>query len=372
MTSSGPPDVVVVGGGAVGCASALELAKARLDVVLVERDAVGSHASGFAYGGLFPNSGSGIPGPLLPWAKHAIERHKVLQEELRKVTEIDTQFRSTASLEVAFTAREYSALTANAQWQRHEGFSVEILDGDQVRRYEPFLSRDAVGGVLQESHYEVDSYRYTLALATAFERNGGHIRHGTVTGVSPISGGVEVAFDSGERMTAGAAVLCMGPWGGDDRFKGVPALPIRPVKGEIVRLSFPGESFGRRLTGWGFYAARKPDGLVWAGSTYEEAGFNENPSPEARNSILEGVVALAPALQDAGVVEHTACLRPVSRDNMPVVGEIESNVFAANGAERKGILLSPVMAEAVAGLITRTTDIPSVPAEFRAGRFLSG
>ena len=279
MTSRAAYDAVVVGGGAAGCATALELAKRGLSVTLVERDSIGSHASGFAYGGLFATTGTGIPGPLLPVARRGVEMHRKLAPELAESTGIDVELREMDTLDVALTDDELSALLKEAEWQRQEGFRVTELDAQEVLDYEPTLTPNIVGGVLQEDHYELDSYRYTLALATTFEKSGGTIRHGSVAGLEASDGTVTgVRLTSNEVVTTGAVVIATGPWAGGDEISGLARLPVTPLKGEIVRLGFPGDSFERRVSTSLGYLARKPDGMIWAGTTYESAGFDDQPS----------------------------------------------------------------------------------------------
>lgn len=368
MSSAGNPEIVVVGGGAVGCATALELARRGHQIRLVERDALASHASGFAYGGLFPTTGVGIPGPLLGPAKEAVARHEILAKELPETTGVATQFRRSRSVDLAVTNAELRDARANADWQRREGFDVTELPPEDLASYEPFVTTNIAGGVLHRSHYEIDSYRYVLALATAFERAGGVIQHGTVTGVTRRGSQVELVLDSGDRLDAEHVVLCLGPWAGDETRPGIPPLPIRPVRGEILRLNFPGDSFAARITHGNAYIARKPDGLVWVGTTHDEAGFEERPTDAARTAILREVLQLAPALQDAEVVQHTACLRPVSADGFPVIGEVARSVFVANGAGSKGILLSPVMAQWAADALEG--NAASIPEPFQVERYL--
>jgi glycine oxidase len=366
------PDLIVVGGGAAGCATALELAKRGLKVTLIERDAVASHASGFAYGGFFAYSGAGIPGPLLPVAKLALEYHSRLAVELKEETGIDTEYRERSSIDLAFGDEDAAQLQADAEWQREEGFEVVTLDGDELRNYEPRVTPAASGGVLHPNNYEVDSYRYTLALATAFEKHGGLIRHGEVAQVLQAEGrATAVRFSSGGELHAGGVVLATGPWSGIGEIEGAPDLPIHPLKGEIVRLNFPGTDFQNRVSAGDHYIARKPDGLLWVGSTYEDADFDERPSPKAQESILTGGLQLAPALETAEVVQHTACLRPLTADGMPVIGPIGEiqGLYCVNGAGRKGILLSPVMAVMTAALVTGHPEEAPIPPEFSSSRF---
>jgi D-amino-acid dehydrogenase len=89
---------------------------------------------------------------------------------------------------------------------------------------------------------------------------------------------------------------------------------------------------------------------------------------------MSGILALAPSLENAEIVQHTACLRPVSSDEMPILGALPGydGLFAANGAGKKGILLSPVMGRMVAGVITGEAGRDVIPDVFDAARFSYG
>lgn len=365
------PDVIVVGGGAVGASVAYALVKRGVTVTVIERDSVASHASGFAYGGLFPTMGTGIPGPMVQHARRCIALHKQLAPELKETTGIDIELRSVVSIDLADDEAGYRDLEKSLAWQLNEDLEAELLDGDSVRRMEPALNVDITGGLVQDSHFEVDSYKYTLALVTAFEHAGGTYRSGDVTGLMRDGDRVTgVRLASGDEVRSGAVVLENGPWAGDGRDE-LPSFPVRPLKGGILRLRFPGRDSVHRLSLGAHYFARKPDGLVWIGTTEEDAGFDDLPSTSARDSIVTGAVAMAPALKSAKIVMHTACLRPVSSDGMPQLGAVPGHdgLFAANGAGKKGILLSPVIGRMVAGEVTGDSAQDPIPPEFDAARF---
>ena len=125
------PDAIVVGGGIAGCLTALLLSRAGMKVTVLEADSVGSHASGFAFGGLGPLDGSGIPDPLLDFSVWCFNRHKSIHEELKEETGIDTQFHLRDRLNLAFTADEVERLRSDLEWQsKVPGFRVEWLAAD--------------------------------------------------------------------------------------------------------------------------------------------------------------------------------------------------------------------------------------------------
>ncbi len=364
-------EVIVVGAGAAGASVAYELVKRGVRVTMIERDSVASHASGFAYGGLFPTMGAGIPGPTLQHAKRGISLHKRLAPELEDATGIDIELRAVRSIDLATDDDGFRGLQAALAWQQEEDLEADLIDANGVRAEEPSLTGDIAGGLIQRSHFEVDSYKYTLALVTAFERAGGDHIPGDVVGLLRDGGRVTgVRLGNGGEVSGGSVVLATGPWSGDET-EGLPHFPVKPKKGEILRVRFPGRDFVHRISLGAHYIARKPDGLVWVGSTEQDAGFDDRPSTSARDSIMAGVLALAPALETAEIVQHTACLRPVTPDEMPILGAMPAydGLFAANGAGKKGILLSPVMGRMVAGAITGDAGRDPIPAEFDAARF---
>ena len=370
MTNHGR-DVVIIGGGIVGLATAYFLGKAGIKTVVVEKDSVGSHASGFAYGGLSPLGGSGVPGPVLPLSKEGMRLHRELSHSLPEETGINTEYRHRPSLSLFFTHQEVQEAKDGLPWtQEQEGYTARWLDATEVRTIEPRVSDKALGAVYIEGTADVEPYRFALALAQAAENLGATIQHGRVTGLKRERTKVEgVELEHGE-IPCDKVVIAMGPWSGEaSSWLDVP-IEVRPLKGQILRLRAPGPPFQCSICWQGNYATTKPDGLLWAGSTEEEAGFDETPSSEGRNSIMASLLKMVPSLADAQLVQQTACLRPLSSDRLPVLGAIPvwDGAYMATGAGRQGILLGPAMGRIAADLVTQgASDIP-IDA-FDPGRF---
>ncbi len=364
-------DVVIVGGGIAGLCTAYYLARAGVTSTIIEKDSLGSHASGFAFGELTPSRGSGIPGPLAPLAMEGLRMHPELTRALREDTGIDPGFHLRQTLVLMFTEEELAAERATLPAEQGLGcYGVRWVEAAEARAMEPRISDRVLAAVCLEGPGEVDPYRLVLALAGAVEKRGCTIRTGHVTGLQVEAGRVRtVRLETGE-IPCDRAVLATGPWAAEAATWIGTAIPVRPLKGEIIRLRASGPPIERRVSRGHHYAASKPDGLVWAGTTLEEAGFDDGPTEQARQSITDGLVAMLPSLLDAQLVEHTACLRPVTPDWLPILGPVPGveGVYLATGAGRKGILLGPPMGKAVADLITTgATDI-TLDA-FEVGRF---
>src|SRR5689334_20799812 len=154
MKSGG--DVIVVGGGVIGCAVALRLRQRGLGVTLVERGRPGEEASSAAGGILAPQAEAHGPGPLLDLLLRSRARWRAFADELQGLTGIDVGYRSVGTLVVAGDEDEAARLQERALWQRQAGLSVELLDGGELRAREPALSAAVLALRLPDDH-QVDN-----------------------------------------------------------------------------------------------------------------------------------------------------------------------------------------------------------------------
>ena len=119
-------------------------------------------------------------------------------------------------------------------------------------------------------------------------------------------------------------------------------FPVSPLKGEILRYDLGDEPPVPVSLWWGSdYASSKPDGLLHVGATHSDAGFDEEPSRVGKDEIRRSAERALPFLSTRLVSKHTACLRPVTPDGLPIVGELESvkGLVAATGGGPIGIEL---------------------------------
>ena len=375
MTSSSR-DVIVVGGGIIGCLTAYLLAKQGAKVTVVEADAVASHASGFAFGGLGPLEGAGIPDPLLDFSVWCFERHRSLSPELEKASGVDTQFHLRDRLILSFEETEVLRAKEDIKWQKDvEGFHVEWLEQADVLKVEPRANPACLGASYAQGTGAIEAYRYNLAAAQAAEKFGAEVLLRRVTGL--LSHGDRcsgVTFQSGQ-LEAAAVVLAVGPWSQQaSSWCGV-KIPVSPLKGQVIRLQLTADPMRASLNYAGSYAASKPDGLIWAGTTEEPVGFDEETTSQARDKIMGDLLKMAPSLAEAQLVQQTACLRPLSDDGLPIVGKVPGwqNLYVGTGSGRKGILWSTGMCHGLADLILKgSTDVPGLasldPARFVGSR----
>ena len=365
--------VVIIGGGVVGLSTAYFLAQQGVTSTVVERDAVASHSSGFAYGGLSSISISPLERPLEVIANDGMNIHRYMGSMLEKKTRINTGYGKKSLLSLVFDESSIPTIQEHVkQRQSHPDYTVTLLSPKETRNLEPRVSENIKAAVLIEGSAEVDPLKFNLALAKLIEGMGTRIIQGTVTNVAVDNGRVSGVLIDNQILHCDHLVIAMGPWSTwVGEWLGF-EVNVTPLKGQIVRLKVSGDPI-RYSVGWdGNYASTKPDGLVWAGTTEEWVGFDETPTQSGREDITRSLLKMMPYIENAQLVQHTACLRPVTPDRLPILGYAPNvrGIFLATGAERKGIVLGPSMGRITADMIiNESSNIPIDP--FSPTRFNS-
>ena len=350
-------EVVVVGGGAAGCAVAYYLTRAGVRVTIVEREGIGSQASGYSAGGLNPLQGEGAPALIRPLYMESFRLHMELRDRLKEESGVDVIRQSISMVRVAFDDSELAEMRETFEiFQSADGFSAAWLDPNEAYDLEPRLAPGIVRGLRTEGNKALNSHAYTAALSRAAEKDGAVLRVGAVTGLETRGGRATGVVLEDDELACDHVVLATGPWVKEaERWLDV-SIPVEPLKGEILRMELtegppPDHDFACGSVG----LFHRPDGLVWIGTTEERKGFDLGLSESVRRALLRGATRVMPALAEARLVKHTACLRPVTADWLPIIGKAPGweNVYLATGAGKKGILISTGMGRAVTDLITR-------------------
>jgi glycine oxidase len=345
-------DVVIVGGGVAGCAVAYYLGKAGVKATIVEREGIGTQASGFSAGGINPLHG--VPAALRPLAMESFTLHLTLWDELKSATGSDCQSRIVSMIKLAFEDTELPPFEELLElFEATKGFSAQWLEAAEVQKFEPRTAPDVVRGLYLYGNGVVDSYLLTTSLAKAAEQYGTTCRSGHVLGLQRTANRINGVLLQDGEITCDTVVLAMGPWVRAAEQWLDCSIPVEPLKGEILRMALPEPALAHDLLGPDVSLYSRSDGLVWCGATTEWRGFDKAPSESARQFLLQGATRLMPAMARATLVQHTVCLRPVAADDLPIIGKAPGwdNVYLATGGGKKGILLAPGTGRAVADLI---------------------
>ncbi|SCE89214.1 glycine oxidase [Micromonospora chokoriensis] len=354
------PDVAVVGAGPIGLSIAWRCAARGLRVV-VHDPAPGSGASAVAAGMLSPVAEAyfgerQLTGLLLASA----ERWPGFAAELTEVTGVDIGYRTEGTLMVGLTGDDLAEARRLWAYQQGLGLPVTPLRPSELRDREPALAPRVRGGALAPTDHQVDPRLLVPALRAAAQRAGAALVPQPVRRLSDVEARVTVV-----AAGCGAAALT--------------GLPVRPVKGQILRLRAPdGVAPGFRHVIRGYadgepvYLVPRVDGEVVLGATVEERA-DTTVTAGAVQRLLRAGVDLLPELAEYNLVEAVAGLRPGTPDNAPILGPLPGrpDVLVATGHHRHGIVLAPVTADLIAGLVLDGISDPLLGA-FPADRFLGG
>jgi glycine oxidase len=390
-------DVVVVGGGAIGLAVAWRTRLRGLSVTVLERGAVGEEcASAVAAGMLAPVSEVefGEAGRrVLELGLRSARMWPVFAAELQEAAGIEVGLRRSGTLVVARDLDGAAELERQIALRRSLGLTATRLLPSAARGLEPALAPTVRLALEAPEDHSVEPRRVLAALRRACQEAGVQLReHATVVRVDveggsvaadggrvdvggrsgkadggrvDLEGGGErvtgVSLADGGHVSAGQVVLAAGAWSAE--LEGLPPqarVPVRPVKGQILRLRDPNGPglLERVLRFQGGYLVPRGDGRYVLGATVEERGFEDSPTAGGVYELLREARELLPGVLELQIEELSVGFRPATPDNVPAIGPgaLEGLVWAT-GHHRNGILLAPLTAELLAGVLAG--ELPS-------------
>jgi sarcosine oxidase subunit beta len=376
-------DVVVIGGGLIGCSTAYYLQKEGLQVSLIERGQLCSGASGSNQGG------ATFSRTLQPLTQLALESMKIfghLEEEL----DYDFEFQQVNYLMCAadLTPKKEEFLKATFDELRRLGAECRLVMGKEVRELDRHFGESIEGGIaIEKGIYMVWPFKLAYGLAHAAKRLGATILTGTeVTGLKVEKGGIRsVKTDYGD-ITAKYVVNAAGCWSGKIGEMVGLEIPVKPRKGQIV-VTEPTELHHYRYLMDVDYLTVEHDqkedidiaasvmqqghGNWTIGSSREMAGFDIHTSAEAMALLVKKAASLLPALRDLHLIRSYAGLRPSCYiDGNPILGETEEikGFVIATGHDGSGVKFTPATGKLIAQEIATGRRDPILD-PFRYSRF---
>ncbi|WP_174361926.1 glycine oxidase ThiO [Nocardia brevicatena] len=326
--------LAVVGGGAIGLAVAWCAAENGWAVTLYDPE-VGSGASWVAGGMLAPLS-EGWPGEdaVLAFGAAALARWPRFGARIEAATGIRV-FVANETLTVAQDTADAADLRTVAEWVGGHGHDMRVLDRAGVRALEPALARTVRAGLLAPAEPAVDNRLLVTALRTAAVAAGVTLRAESVCQLEELPH---------EQVVLAAGAFSARLW---------PDLPVRPVKGEILRLRHrpgaqppPTRVIRARVHGRPVYFVPRAEGIV-VGATQYEAGFDTAVTVAGVRDLIADAETILPGIGEYELAETNAGSRPATPDNLPLIGRLTDRVVAATGHGRNGMLTVALTAEAV-------------------------
>jgi glycine oxidase len=299
-------------------------------------------------------------------------------EELETLTGLSAGLNRTGTLSVAYDVDDAAALRRLADYQRRLGLDVEELTGREARKREPLLAAGVSGGVWVPGDHSVDNRQAVATLLRAIELTDVRLERQQVARVLTTgTTAVGVELEDGSTIRSAQIVAATGPWSA--QLEGIPEelrAPVRPVKGEVLRLRVP-EAYRPALhhtirataRGFSVYLVPRPGGELVVGATTSELGYDTRVLAGGVFSLLRDARMVLPIIDELELVETVAGLRPATPDNAPILGPSGlDGLLWATGHYRNGVLLTPITAQIIADTV-RTGQIPDLATPFTIARF---
>ncbi len=368
-------DVLIIGGGVIGLAIAIELKLRGASVTVVSRSfrAAATHA---AAGMLAPNAEKISAGAMYDLCQRSLFLYHDWTQKLEEFTGLNSNFWSCGVLAPVYATDVVTDVTddfiVSATSPTTSAASPSYwLDREAIHQHQPGLSLEVAGGWWYPEDAQVDNRTLAQALLTAAGTLGVELIEGiTVEGIGQQQRQVTGVQTNTGVIRAEHYVLAAGAWSS----KLLP-LPLRPLKGQMLSVRLPESEpellLTRILYGQDIYIVPRRDRQIIIGATSEDVGFTPHNTPQGIQTLLQKAIRLYPQLQHYPIQELWWGFRPATADELPILGFSESkNLTFATGHYRNGILLAPITAKLIADLIWEQKSDPLLN-QFNYSRFHS-
>jgi len=362
-------EVVVIGAGIVGAAIAYELVQRGVSVTVLDARGVGLGSTQASAGMLVPYIEGVRRGPMLDLAVASLAMYDEFVERVTRDSGVAVTYQRTGSLEVATEDESADQLKATASSLTAAGVACTLLDRQQAREAEPQLALDVIAGLLVPGHGFVVASDLSGAVTAAAIKHGANlrvparVRRISIEDKSIDGRSIRVDLEN-DTLTARQVVIAAGSWSGQLDLPGIPPLPVRPVRGQLLQLAWSGPPLARVTWGSRCYLVPVSPEALLVGATVEEAGFDERATVAGVRDLLDAACDLIPHTWQATFGGARVGLRPGTPDELPIIGRSRKlpGVIYATGHYRNGVLLAPLTAKLVTELIIADREDPMLKA----------
>lgn len=350
-------NIIIIGGGVFGLTIGWYLARAGQPVTIFEKGQVGRGATWAAAGMLMPwKLSKNFSADLFALQQESHKLWPAFARRLSAHTDVDIQYQTDGRYFVAMGKKGMKRFEKQYHFHRQIGFPLEWLSGAEARRREPAFGPNVVAAIFTPLAHRVDNRQLIRAVRQAFLQAGGTLReHTPVREILTERNQVRGVQLSQKTVPGRTVILAAGAWSG--QIEGLPPslqATVRPRKGQTLTLQMAANKplLSRPVIG-PVYLVPRADGRLVVGTTVErEAGFDTAPTAGGVFHILRKAGQILPDIKNLPLVEIGAGLRPTGPNRLPVLGPTGvEGLIAATGGHSYGILLSPVVAQAISRLV---------------------
>ncbi|HEY9617978.1 MAG TPA: glycine oxidase ThiO [Microcoleaceae cyanobacterium] len=352
-------DVVIIGGGTMGLAIALELRWRGLTVQVLSRN-FAEAALHAAAGMLAPQAEQLSPSPMLDLCLQSRAMYPDWTRKLEELTGLDAGYWACGILAPMY---EEDILAGGDRDDREDGaWGAEWLDRDTIHAHQPGLSPDVMGGWWYPQDAQVDNRALATALRMAVQEAGVRLQEGVTVNQFWCEDHQVMGIHTSQGMVqASHYILATGAWSQE-----LLPIPVQPKKGQMLSLRIndvdrQSLNLQQVLFGTGIYVVPRRLTRIVLGATSEDAGFTPTNTPAGIQTLLGNATRLVPLFANLPIEEFWWGFRPTTPDELPILGNSPyRNLTLATGHYRNGILLAPITAKLIADQVVDSTSNPQL------------
>ncbi len=367
-------DILIVGGGVIGCAIAYYLRKAGADVVVIDAGEIGAEASSAAAGLLAPLGPLSGPNPFADLLLAGFALFPSLVPELEEASGIHLEYEQTGSLRVVRDAKHIPNLRKRMKAWQPLGLQMYWLTREEARQREPLLSPGISAAIYVPEESQIRAPHVVQAYAQAAANKGAVLYpHKLVAGITKHNARVTgVQTTQGESIPCNHLVIATGAWSARCGEWLNITLPVKPQRGQMLALRQPSPPLHHIIFGEAAYLAPKKDETIVVGATKDEVSFDKHLTAGGVAWLLNTAIRLAPSLENSAIDRLWTGLRPKTPDQHPILGPAPGweNVTLATGHGSVGVMLSAITGQTVTELVM-TGQVPEIVRSFPVERFSS-
>ncbi len=353
-------DFHIIGGGIIGMMTAKELVDAGAQITIIDRGAFAKESSW---------AGGGILSPLYPWRypkpvnELAYQSQTIYSEycmNLFENTGIDPEWTKNGLLihDAAYD------LPACQQWLELFPTDYELLTGEDIRQKEPEIALFSQQAIYLSEIAQVRNPRLSQALKSYLVQKGVEIKeYCEVKKIACSHSRIDQLITTGGNIEVKQLIVAGGAWSAQILKTVGLAIPIRPVKGQMVLFFDKKQRVRNIFLADSHYAIPRRDGHILIGSTMEETQFDKSTTVNGLKELKSFAVKWFPFMTELSVVQHWAGLRPGSTEGIPYIGQVPgiAGLSVNAGHFRNGVVTGPASARLLADILLKR--VPQLAAE---------
>jgi glycine oxidase ThiO len=326
-------DVLIIGGGIIGLATAIALSQKGAKVTVVERDLCGRGATWAAAGMLAPEA-ERLEGDLLEFGIRSREMYPQWIANLMRLSGQDCGYWCCGMIAPVLEESDRQVISQHPKY----------INREESRKRQSGLGENILGSLWLPEDGQVNNRKLTQALLTTARSLSIKILEGTtVYQIVRDQKRVTHLDTSAGKLQSDRYVLATGAW-----TRSLLPLPIKPIKGQMLSVFDGDRKLQRVIYAPSCYIVPRQDGTIVIGATVEDNGFSHGNTASGIAQLLNRAIAVYPAIADMQITETWWGFRPHAPNEVPLLGASDyDNLILATGHYRNGILFAPITAKLI-------------------------